>query len=630
MSNIIRNKQKTSRGQLCAWLGWYGVWVSFLAILIFFRFTTYIDTPSTGLGWSYLISTWIGHAALLSFLMVPLFLIVALIYPLKRTLTFIAVVLSSLGLTLLVLDSFVFDQYRFHINGFVLDLILNDTDGQIFDFSLTSKLIACMGVLGIFLTQIFAAKWLWSNLNKIRSARKGWLVSLVLFIALLGSHGIHAYAHAMYLFDVTRQARFYPVHFPTEAKKELAQWGISNPEAEKQAALLKKGSGVVNYPLQPMQCEKPLAQKNVLLIAVDSWRFDTADEQTAPNIASFANQYGTRFTNHYSGGNGTRTGVFSMFYGLPGTYWDAMASSSTPALMIQQLQQQDYEFGIFSNAKLTSPAFDKTVFSSIQNLRIDTVGNSSAERDIRLTDDWLQWLELKQQSKGSTKPFFGFLFYDAPHSYSPIAGYPEVFSPAWNSVNFLALNNNFDPTPFLNRYKNAVHFTDSQIGRVLRDLKQRNLLDNTLVIITADHGQEFNDNKKNYWGHGSNFTRYQLQVPLIIAGEGFTAGQTIDHATSHFDLAPTVLTDIAGCQNDVKDYSAGRHLLNSQTSERAPQWRLAGAVGNYGVIEPNRITVTYQTGQYEILSPEYETQPEASLNMTTFGQVLKEMSRFYK
>jgi hypothetical protein len=40
--------------------------------------------------------------------------------------------------------------------------------------------------------------------------------------------------------------------------------------------------------------------------------------------------------------------------------------------------------------------------------------------------------------------------------------------------------------------------------------------DNTIVIITADHGQEFNENKLNFWGHNGNFTKYQTQVPLII------------------------------------------------------------------------------------------------------------------
>lgn len=626
---LTMSKKRVSRGELCSWLGWYSVWVTLLTALVFFRFTTYIETPSTGLGWSYLFSTWIGHAALLSSLSLPLLLGLALIYPFHKLLTILSILLSSVGLTLLILDSFVFDQYRFHINGFVLDLIIHDSDGQIFDFSLASKLIALIGVAFIFWVQTVAALWLWRHLDRIRSAQKGRWIGSMLFMLLLSSHGIHAYAHAMYLSDVTRQARFYPLHFPTEAKKELAQWGFSNPEAEKQAALLRGGSGVVRYPLQPMQCEAPQVQKNILLIAVDSWRFDTADTKTAPNVAQFAHQYGTAFTNHYSGGNGTRTGVFSMFYGLPGTYWDAMASSSTPALLIQQLQQQRYALGIFSNAKLTSPAFDKTVFASVDNLRIETKGRSSAERDQQLTEDWLQWLASHQQAQ-SAEPFFGFLFYDAPHSYSPITNYPEIFSPAWESVNFLALNNNFDPEPFFNRYKNAVHFTDSQIGRVLEDLKQRNLLENTLVVITADHGQEFNDNKKNYWGHGSNFTRYQLQVPLIVAGGHFPKGETIDYATSHFDLAPTLLTDLAGCQNDPKDYSSGRHLLAHSSDPSQVSWRLAGAVGNYGVIESDRITVTYQTGQYEILSPEYEPQSDASLNMATLGQVLKEMSRFYQ
>src|SRR3712207_9402754 len=56
---------------------------------------------------------------------------------------------------------------------------------------------------------------------------------------------------------------------------------------------------------------------------------------------------------------------------------------------------------------------------------------------------------------------------------------------------------------------------DSLIGLTLDKLKQKDLLRNTVVIITGDHGQEFNENHCNYWGHSSNYSQWQIHVPLI-------------------------------------------------------------------------------------------------------------------
>jgi len=606
------------------WVGWYSLWTSMLLMLVFARYAVYMDFPDTLLGWGYLATTWLGHAFFLTLLLLPVLLVCALILPNKRFVISLGVLLSSLGVALVLLDTFVFDQYRFHINGFVISLLINDTDGQIFDFSFTSQLMALTGVAGIVALQYLIARLLWSKLDALSVSLRLRYVMPVMFITLLSSHVIHAYADALYKFDVTKQARFFPVHFPMTAQKQFSAWGIDDPEAAAKARLLKLNSGSLNYPVKPMQCGiVETTPKNVLLIAVDSWRFDTADEKTAPNIAAFGKEFGTRFDQHYSGGNGTRTGVFSMFYGIPGTYWDAMKASATSPVLIRELQKKSYELGIFANARLTSPAFDKTVFSSVPDLRVDTDAESSPLRDIKLTDEWLEWLD-KQQN--SDQPFFGFLFYDAPHSYSAPEGYPEVFSPVWKDVNYLKLNNDFDPEPYFNRYRNAVHFTDSQVGRVLDDLKNRGLLENTLVIITADHGQEFNDLKKNYWGHGGNFSDAQVKVPLIVAGGDFPKGAVVDKVTSHFDLAPTLLKDVVGCSNPSSDFSSGRHLLEHDGRD----WVMAGSVTNYGVIQKDKITVTYHSGQYEVLTPEYEPLSSDELDIKVMSEMMKEKGRFYK
>ena len=92
--------------------------------------------------------------------------------------------------------------------------------------------------------------------------------------------------------------------------------------------------------------------------------------------------------------------------------------------------------------------------------------------------------------------------------------YKKLFKPSLDEVNFLALNDNYDAEPFINLYKNSLHYIDGKVGEVLDSLTGK--LDNTIVIFTSDHGEEFNDSKLSYWGHNSNYSKYQTAVPLII------------------------------------------------------------------------------------------------------------------
>ena len=102
------------------------------------------------------------------------------------------------------------------------------------------------------------------------------------------------------------------------------------------------------------------------------------------------------------------------------------------------------------------------------------------DRDCRITADYLQALD----TLGSgTKPFFSFLFYDLAHGYEVPKDKLYRFQPSWEFADYMKLNNDIDPTPFLNLYYNCVAEADSLVGCVLHKLEEKKLLDNTLVII---------------------------------------------------------------------------------------------------------------------------------------------------
>ena len=102
-------------------------------------------------------------------------------------------------------------------------------------------------------------------------------------------------------------------------------------------------------------------------------------------------------------------------------------------------------------------------------------------------------------------------------------------------------------------YDGALRFVDTQVGWFIDSLDARGLLDNTLVIITSDHGEEFWDHAeeerkqgtdpRGFWGIGHGHTMYQelLRVPLIFSGPGVRTGESISGAVRLIDIVPTLL-----------------------------------------------------------------------------------------
>ncbi len=90
-------------------------------------------------------------------------------------------------------------------------------------------------------------------------------------------------------------------------------------------------------------------------------------------------------------------------------------------------------------------------------------------------------------------------------------------------------------------YAGEVSWTDQQIGRLLEGLDEQGLLDKSLLIITSDHGEAF-DEHKDYWDHGPSTYNSVTHVPLIIRLPGGKGGGTrVSSLVSNIDVMPTVL-----------------------------------------------------------------------------------------
>lgn len=600
---------------------WFIAINSLFAMLISTRYFSYMpELPSGFVGLSFVVTSIFSQMFLLSLIIglisLPCFWLSG------KTSKLLIAFIASVGLSALIIDTFVFAQYRFHINAIVLDLVLS---GDVVSFPLITWVMAGFGLLALFVTEYLIVKQVmkFSYTKNKKMIRK---TTGLLVVCLLVSHGIHIWAAANVYQPVTMVKRYLPLFYPTTSNSLMKKYGWINEEAiaqEKQMKVSIKGD--IQYPLTPIQSHKPDQLKNIVFVVIDSWRFDTFNEKNTPNIWELSKQ-GVRFENHLSTGNATRTGIFGLFYGLHGTYWHSFLANKQSPLLIQRMQSLDYQLGIFAAASLAKPEFSQTVFKDIDNLRMRSEGKSPSEKDRNLTNDWLDWFAQKPQDK----PSFSFLFYDAPHGYDFPKQYPSHYLPMDKNVNYLALNNDYDEQLLFNRYKNSVHYVDSLIAEVVDSIKQAGEMENTVIIITSDHGQEMNDNKLNYWGHNSNFTDVQVKVPFIVVdlqGESKQMTQNVNQLTSHFDVAPTIMHNYLGVDSPVSDYSVGIDLYKKQQPR---SWILSSNYSGYAIIDDKKIVEVTATGQYQLLDKRNRVNKQLDINYKHVQEALLEMSRFSK
>ena len=520
---------------------------------------------------------------------------------------------ASLFSFFLAADLIVFSQYRFHIGLSLLEMFFGSAGDEIFIFSVGMWIMLAVAV-GIL---ILAEMGLYLLSKRWTLPKKAVFLILGLWVGcFLLYNGLYAWGKFKMVPSIISQQKVLPLAHPLSANRRLEKWGFT--PAQDPYFIPKKGS--LQYPTNALHCTPPNRPKNILIFMIDSWRADTLTPQIMPHLSRWLAKPGMhRFTQHIAGGNSTAGGVFSLFYSIPHSYWDDITSRQIVPPFLQYALELGYTPGIFASSQLTSPAFNRNVFSSIEPLRLGSEGNSSWERDQDAVQDFEHFLQKQDKSQ----PFFGFIFLDAPHGYS----YPQSarrFTPA-KEINYLLLNNNTDPTPYRNQYQNAVYFADGLIDRTLRALEQRGQLENTFIIITADHGQELNDSKQNYWGHNSNFSDYQTQVPMVVYNAARTTSSTLTHQTSHHDVAPTILQELYNCTNPTTDYALGKNLFDATPR---PFIVFAGHTEK-AIRLGNDILVFNEFGGIE--QYDHHLNPlSAPLPAAHIKDALKAFSRFYK
>jgi arylsulfatase A-like enzyme len=207
--------------------------------------------------------------------------------------------------------------------------------------------------------------------------------------------------------------------------------------------------------------------------------------------------------------------------------------------LAEVLQQQGYDTGAFvSSVVLASSRGLNQGFDSYRDDFVSVPGALRRRAD-EVTDDALSWL-----ARAGSSRFFAWLhFYDAHAPYQPRSPYLESY--------------------VARPYDAEIAFMDEQVGRVLDFLRQGDLLDRTIVVVIADHGEGLGDHREA--GHGIFVYDSVIRVPFIIRTpfSGLRA-RIVDDVTRSVDVMPTLLDliDVPG-----PDAIDGRSLIPLMTGK---------------------------------------------------------------
>ncbi len=496
-----------------------------------------------------------------------------------------AYITTSLLLVGLYADYRIYELYEYHFNSFVWNLLttpggiaaMGATDSTMRSVTLQILSLLAANALALLLLHRFQRSA--SLVSRRATLATGTLMALL----LVAGETVYAYSVHTGQEDYLQAAEVVPFHIRTSGAKLFKRMGI-----ERTALMeLRIASGEVNYPGKNLTSRPLNKYPNVIMLVGESFRWDLLTPEITPNLWKFSNQ-ALRFEQHYSGGNRTRMGLFSMFYGLYSPYWYSFERQRVAPALMNFLQEKNYQLALHTSQSFDYPELRHTLFTGISEQYMQEIKTGEPwKRDTQNITDIIGKLEKRDRQR----PFYGFMFFESTHA--PYT-FPEndVVRPNYQKdLNYVEMNLQGDVEPIHARYINAAHHIDREVGRLLDYLKTSGMLENTIVMFTGDHGEEFME--KGHWGHGHNksFPEEQIHVPMVLWMPGQKA-EVIKHPTSHLQIAPTLLGQL-GVTQDPKTYSSAGTLFSRQP------YFVAGDY-NYMTLfdEKNKITFPFSGGDF--------------------------------
>jgi len=158
-------------------------------------------------------------------------------------------------------------------------------------------------------------------------------------------------------------------------------------------------------------------------------------------------------------------------------------------------------------------------------------------------DEVIEWFH---DNRGNPSPKIVVIhLFDVHAPYDPPAGFDMRYSPEgsggvteWRTDSLNGTPNPDDLDHLIDMYDGEIAWVDFQLGRLFEELRRTGIAENALIIITADHGEEFLDH--GLCSHSHTLYQELLHVPLIVAGPGIPVGIEDSIPCGQFDILPII------------------------------------------------------------------------------------------
>lgn len=256
------------------------------------------------------------------------------------------------------------------------------------------------------------------------------------------------------------------------------------------------------------------------------------------------------FTGHYPE---VSSEFFSLKRGLKIRGWNTYLPAETRFLVTPCATEWYFPNGLFRNNGIS-----EIIGKSRLDIPERRTEPADARNEIQSADYFIQRLEAAKQ------PFFSVYISFAPH-------YPyHDYGPEWKVAR---------GDTRLSQYVNNLRLLDAQIEKIFTALKNRGILENTVVVIAGDHSEAFYQHKGNFI-HSLFSYEENLAVPALIHYPAGILPQQVSRVTTHADLGPTVL-DLLKIRHAPGDFQ-GESLLRPENREQVFAYGNEGTVSVYG------------------------------------------------
>ncbi|MBD3413050.1 MAG: sulfatase-like hydrolase/transferase [Candidatus Aminicenantes bacterium] len=377
-----------------------------------------------------------------------------------------------------------------------------------------------------------------------------------------------------------------------------------------------------SYWVNPVIYQADNKNSNVILISIDTLRADHLGcygypRDTSPHIDSLA-QEGTLFLHSFSTSPWTlpsHVSIMTSLFGVHHQVYTSKQKMSPSLLTLADVLRKNH----FFNSGFTGGGFVSAQYGFAKGFDVYHEGRggvfhmNSAELIYKSFSNWLE------SNKG--KRFFLFLHTYQPHN-PYVCPHPHNTrfleeNPKWEHLNLLGYLggksgiykklSESEKENAVGLYDGEIHYLDQHlIGPLAAKLKEMDLFDDTMIILTSDHGEEFFDH--GAWDHGHSLYNESIRVPLVIKfpHQKFR-GQTITSTVSLVDIMPTVLEEMNIPASDIilDGQSLFPLLKGKKTKDRMFFADIKGNVLNSHIPQKSSIN----QGKYKlILNQEFRQQ----------------------